>query len=140
MLQEPNILLVASEPEVIAIMQHVFRGKAALTCVESIAEVGWSLSARQHHLLFWNCSIHDGQWTNVLAAVKRVHPDLPVIILSRTASDSEWVDVLEAGAFDLLGPPYTETKLLAVMEHAFASYQAHLGQQDIVKHRLAMSS
>ena len=53
--------------------------------------------------------------------VQHRDPDLPVIVLSRTAGEHEWVAVLEAGAFDLLVPPYRQQALLAVLEQASAS-------------------
>ncbi len=62
-------------------------------------------------------------WREILKSVRDLNPDLPVIILSETAGEREWVDMLDAGAFDLLVSPYSET-LLPAMEHAIASREA----------------
>jgi DNA-binding NtrC family response regulator len=46
---------------------------------------------------------------------------LPVILLSRIGGESEWLEVIEMGAFDLLVPPYDESYVLSLIEHAAAS-------------------
>jgi DNA-binding NtrC family response regulator len=69
----------------------------------------------------WDCA--DGTWRDVLSKLKELHLPIPLIVLSRCGCEKEWIEVLEAGAFDFLVPPYTSTQLLAVLEHALASSQ-----------------
>ena len=53
--------------------------------------------------------------------VEKPHLRIPVIVLSRCGGEKQWVEVLQAGAFDLLVPPYNSYQILAVLEHALAS-------------------
>lgn len=69
----------------------------------------------------WNCS--DGTWHDVLLKLKELSLQIPLVVLSRCGCEKEWVEVLEAGAFDFLVPPYTSAQILAVLEHALASTQ-----------------
>jgi DNA-binding NtrC family response regulator len=62
--------------------------------------------------------------SEVLEQVQEKCPSLPVIIFCRMGSEKEWVEVLEAGGFDLLVPPYRKSTVLSVLEHAVASYEA----------------
>jgi DNA-binding NtrC family response regulator len=72
----------------------------------------------------WDCA--DGTWRDVLAKLKELRLPIPLIVLSRCGCEKEWVEVLDAGAFDFLVPPYTSTQLLAVLEHALASSQPRM--------------
>ena len=69
-------------------------------------------------------SFHTGTWKDALEEVRKLHSDLPVIILSSSAEEREWLRVLGAGAFDLLVPPFQDRALLAVIEQASASREA----------------
>ena len=69
----------------------------------------------------WNCA--DGTWHDVLLRLKELSLQVPLVVLSRCGCEKEWVEVLEAGAFDFLVPPYTTTQILAVLEHALESTQ-----------------
>ena len=62
-----------------------------------------------------------GTWRDVLEKVGEMRLQIPVIVLSRCGGETQWVEVLEAGAFDLLVPPFTNYQVLAVLEHALAS-------------------
>jgi DNA-binding NtrC family response regulator len=59
-----------------------------------------------------------------LRNIQESHPGLPVIVLSSSPENREWDEVLEAGAFDLLVPPYDERAVLAVLEQASSSREA----------------
>ena len=87
---------------------------------------------RHFDALFCDWSFGTGAWQDALKAIRDDCPHLPVIILSRNAGEREWVSVIEAGAFDLLVPPYRLKAVLAVLEQATASRQArhrHLMEQ-----------
>jgi DNA-binding NtrC family response regulator len=74
----------------------------------------------------WDCA--DGTWRDVLSKLKEMRLPIPLVVLSRCGCEKEWVEVLEAGAFDFLVPPYTGTQLRAVLEHAIASSQPRMAR------------
>ena len=69
----------------------------------------------------WDCA--DGTWKEVLSKLRELDLQIPLIVLSRCGCEKEWVEVLEAGAFDFLVPPYNSAQIRAVLEHALASTQ-----------------
>jgi DNA-binding NtrC family response regulator len=69
----------------------------------------------------WDCA--DGTWRDVLSRLQELQLQVPQIVLSRCGCEKEWIEVLEAGAFDFLVPPYSSTQVLATLEHALASTQ-----------------
>ncbi len=76
---------------------------------------GWS---------FHSGSLETGKWSDVLDIVADTVPGLPVVVLSSISESDEWIQALEAGAFDLLIPPYEERGVLAMLEHAALSREA----------------
>ena len=122
MLRVPEVLLLMCDADERAILQKVLEPHAELTCVCTPQEMAEQLEQASYDALFCARSLSVGSWREVLEGVRQFDPHLPVIIVSRTANEQEWVEVLEAGAADLLGPPYYERMLLSVLEHAVVSH------------------
>ena len=126
MLRVPEVLLLVCDADERAILQKILGPQAELTCVCTPEEMAEHLEQASYDALFCARSLCMGSWREVLEEVRQFYPHLPVIIVSRTADEQEWLEVLEAGAFDLLGPPYYERVLLSVLERAVVSHEARV--------------
>lgn len=124
MLEHPNVLLLSTDKTEVAVLQQILREHVILTPASNLPEVTFLLESNGYDALFCAWSFHSGTWHDALEKVRKCQPDLPVIILARIAEEKEWVQVLEAGAFDLLVSPYQERVVLAVLEQASASREA----------------
>ena len=124
MLRTPNVLLFICEKEERSFLLQLLGPHAELTWVCNVQEMSERLEQTRYDALFCKHALCKGSWREVMQQVRQRYPNLPVIVLSRTAEEKEWLEVLEAGAFDLLGPPYFERSLLSVLEHAVASREA----------------
>ena len=123
MLAYPKVLLLAGDEREAMNLQQLLSPYVSLTCSPTLAALGNLLKNGVYDALFCMESPRPETWNDVIREVHQHHPDLPVIILSRTGDEREWRDVLEAGAFDLLAPPYQGRTLVAVLEQAVASRQ-----------------
>ena len=92
--------------------------------VTGLAELQALLAEGSCDALFCTWLLHDGTWKDVLRLVQANCLAVPVIVFSRTGSEKEWVEVLEAGAFDLLVAPYQKVAIAAVLDEAIASSEA----------------
>ena len=124
MMTYPRVLLLTTDEPEAAQLNALLSEYVTLAWARDLCELGRLLETGQYDALFCDWSFYSGAWSEVLQEVRKLNPDLPVIILSRTAAEREWLEVLDAGAFDLLAPPYREHNLLAVLEQATASRQA----------------
>jgi DNA-binding NtrC family response regulator len=111
------LLHCGSEPEATGLYEALSE-QAAVTSVKSTGEM---LALLQHNhydsvLCVWQ--LGEESWRDALKAIQQQRPNLPVIIVQRTGGEAEWVEVLEAGACDLLTAPYTPCRIRAVLEHA----------------------
>ena len=76
-----------------------------------------------YDMVLCDWSFDKGTWKGALEIVQNSDPELPVVILS-DAQKKEWLDVLEAGASDLLAQPPQRPRLTAILDHAVAARQA----------------
>jgi DNA-binding NtrC family response regulator len=124
MFASPKVLLLSSEEEERETLEKVLGEHVILRSVQDLSGLQSALEGETYDALFCGWSFQMGDWNLALKQARQQNPDLPVIILSRTGSEAEWVKVVEAGAFDLLVAPYQKRTVLPVLEHAVASYEA----------------
>jgi len=92
--------------------------------VKSVRDIPGALSVLEdgdYIALFCAWTSHFGTWREAVREVLKRFPELPIIVVYHAADEKAWVDVLNAGAFDLLAPPYSERMVLALLEQAVLS-------------------
>ena len=124
MLRSPRVLLLSTDNTETALLTELLSEHSILTPVENLSELGALLNSDSYDALFCAWSFQRGTWKDALTDIRESYPQLPVIVLSSSPENREWAEVLEAGAFDLLVPPYEERAVLAVLEQASASREA----------------
>lgn len=124
MLRYPKVILLSNDETETTVLEQLLSEHVVLTSVNDLSALISLLEDNDYDALFCAWSFHTGTWNDALEEVRKVHPDLPVIILSSSAEEREWLQALGGGAFDLLVPPYQERSLLAVLEQASASREA----------------
>ena len=120
----PKVLFIRSDELDSSVLEGILREHVMLHRAADLLELKSHLEAGSYDVVFCGWSNPSGTWIDALEHVLQRYPDLPVVIFSRTAGEREWVEVLEAGAFDLLAAPYQKAEVLAVLEQAVASYAA----------------
>ena len=118
-----RILLVSGEAASTELLRESLARHVELESVGTLPEMLGMLQAQCFDVVVCDKSFRGGTWADALEAVRRFHPEIPTVIVSRLGDEQEWIEVLEAGAFDLLAAPYCERAVLSVLEHAVASYQ-----------------
>jgi DNA-binding NtrC family response regulator len=124
MLKSPSVLLFSTDKQEAARLCTLLSPYVELTCVQHAHDLERQLEGGHFDALFYHCSFDSTDWTKRLAVLRERRPNLPVIVVSGTEAIDEWPDVIEAGAFDFLVPPYGRPNLLAVVEQAVASTEA----------------
>ena len=121
MLRSPKIVVLSSDSAATGHLQEVLSKHAVLTYARNLSELKALLKEGAPDVLFCYWSFQSACWKDVVKEIQHCYPELPVIVLSRTADEREWMGALEVGAFDLLIPPYGEQSLLTVVKQAEAS-------------------
>jgi DNA-binding NtrC family response regulator len=115
-----KVLVLGNEPEASELTEHLAPG-VMVTKAHTLSETTELLDSGHHDLLFcqWECS--GGTWRAALAEIQNRRIEVPVIVFCHCGGESDWVEVLNTGAFDLLVPPYSAQEVNAAVEHALAS-------------------
>ena len=124
MFSQPRVLLISSDEADTSDLKAILSEYVVLRSVRGLPEFGNHLEGGGYDAVFCGWSFHRGIWSDALRQVQQRNPDLPVIIFCRTGGEREWVEVMEAGGFDLLAAPYLKPTVLALLEQAVGSYQA----------------
>ena len=127
MLRSPKVLLLSTNETETALLLDILQEHAVVTPAGSLGELDVLLRSTSYDALFCAWSFQRGTWKEAVENIQESHPGMPVIVLSSSPLNREWAEVLEAGAFDLLVPPYEKQSVLAVLEQASASQDALAG-------------
>jgi DNA-binding response OmpR family regulator len=123
MLRYPNVLLFSSDETEANSLQHILGKHVVLTPVSNRSELASLLETNTFDALFWSWSL-PGTWSDALRDVRKIKPDMPVVVLPAAPEEREWLRSLEIGTFDLLVASLEENQLLATLEHASAVHRA----------------
>jgi DNA-binding NtrC family response regulator len=116
------VLLVSDDPAEAFVFEGILGENTVLKRVQDLPELQDVLEDGIHYdavLCGW--STRKGTWKDALGEVLQRCPDLRVVVFLRTGTEREWIEVPEAGAFDLLTAPYVERTVLPVLEQAVTS-------------------
>lgn len=119
-----KVLLLSSTETATSLLKDVLAKHVELRSARNLKETLELLARSDYDAFLCDWTFHDGTWRDALQEVQRRCPELPTIIMCRVGGEGEWVEVLEAGAFDLLSAPYFDYAVLAVLEHAVATHEA----------------
>ena len=124
MLRTPSVLLLSNAEAEADTAVGLFGQAASVTPVRSLSELKEKAGHSPYDALLCGWSFHRRHWKNAVRAIRIILGDLPVIFLSRSVDASQWKEVLDAGGFDLLLPPFSEFQTLAVLGQAVDSWEA----------------
>ncbi|PTD26134.1 sigma-54-dependent transcriptional regulator [Sphingomonas fennica] len=87
-------------------------GKAALQAI--------ALAAQPIDLVLFDCWAPETDGEGIIAAIRRHHPDLPLVMITARTSVAAAVTAMRAGATDFLVKPIAADRLLAALDAALA--------------------
>ena len=121
---QPKVLLIRSAKTDSKVLEGVLREHVRLDTIASLRELEVALANGRYDAVFCGWSFHKGARDATLKTMLQSSPDSPVVVFCGTGGEQEWIEVLEAGGFDLLVPPYQTSTVLPVLEHAMVSNEA----------------
>jgi len=121
-------MLLGSDAVRVTPLRQILRPYANETFAEDLPAALSLLAGNTYEVVFCDWRFHCGTWREALEKLQSLYPELPVIVVNQTAGTEEGmrecVEVLEAGAFDLLFSPLHVPTVLFLLEHAVASGEA----------------
>ncbi|GDY13389.1 sigma-54-dependent Fis family transcriptional regulator [Planctomycetota bacterium] len=111
-----SLLVVDDEP---AIRHAIVRAFAELTVIEAdTAEAGLAaVRERYPDLVLVDNRLPDGEGIELIARIRAIDPDLPVVLLTGHGSTDLAVDALKHGAVDYIEKPFKIERLRTTVSH-----------------------
>jgi two-component system response regulator AtoC len=111
--ETPTILVVSREPSVLTLLEVVaeansWRLESAFSRWEALERVQ---SEDSHGLVLLDLVQSDADGLHTLHWLRRIRPDLPVIVLSHSENGSQKAEAIRLGAQDYISRPFEEQRL-----------------------------
>lgn len=123
--QRPKILVVNDELKVVQIHKQLLElhGYRATTCIES-SKVLSLLRDGDFDLVLLDVRMPSLEGTELLPLIKKLKPDLPVIIVSAYYDRSQASALTVLGAYDVVHKPYEVQVLLGIVARAIGQHHS----------------
>ncbi len=114
-----TLLVVDDEPAVIALFEHIFTGPEINILSTDTAEAAVRLVAeRKPDSLVLDAMLPDGDGLAVFERIKRIDPQLPVVIMTGGRDSQTVIQAMQLGALDYLVKPLDVRSLNKVVRRA----------------------
>jgi DNA-binding NtrC family response regulator len=126
---EVKVLLISpSESDAVALRRFLSHTAWSLEVAGTLADALAKLEANAAPVIFCAQTVPDGTWQDALAMTS-VLPYRPnVIVLSTQPDDKLWMEVLDSGAYDLLGKPLKADEVFRIISLAWLQWKQQLRQ------------
>ena len=120
MLLKPRILVVEDDPAGGRMMRALFQAEGCEVLVAGRGDEALALAAKDPHLgaIFLDLGLPDMAGMSVLAAMKKSHPEVPVIILTGDTELPSAVQAIQLGALNYFTKPINTDQIVAVLRQA----------------------
>jgi two-component system OmpR family response regulator len=109
-----KILFVEDEPEMAKLVRAALTKAGFLTdWAPSVATATETVRTSRYDLIVLDRSLGDGEGTSLIPIVRKLHPSMPVLVLSALGTASDKVEGLNLGADDYLAKPFMVDELIA---------------------------
>jgi len=113
-----HILIIDDEPGSPELLKAIFRQTHEVSRASSIEEGMDILSAERIDVVLLDPSMTGNNDVPFLREVKELHPDIPIIIISSTASSRPALEAIRQGAHDLVTRPFDADALRRIVSKA----------------------
>jgi DNA-binding response OmpR family regulator len=120
------LLAIAEEPsELKTVSAYLEKAGITVTAARGLLDAALQQIHSPVNLIL--CDADDVEWRTALAAFRQLPGKAQVIFLTRCADERLWMDMLDAGACDLLRKPYQPDELRWVVSTALRRTQPPSG-------------
>lgn len=121
-----EILIVDDEPDIRELVAGILEDEGYKTRVARNAdEALQAIETRRPHLLFLDIWLQGSRLDGLqlLDAVKAIHPDLPVVMISGHGNIETAVSAIKRGAYDFIEKPFKADRLVLIAARALEAQQ-----------------
>lgn len=118
------ILVVSSESKYRRALADILNGEGwGTVCASTVGECQEILSSHNVGLVLCDRRLTDGTYRDILFLARLLGRSVRLVVTSRLADWSEYLEALQDGAFDLLAFPGETAEIIRVISQALREYQ-----------------
>lgn len=121
-----KVLVIDDDPKILTVYQELLgrRGFAVTVCADGAKALS-QVRGEAFHVVLLDVRMPGLEGTDLLPIIKRLRPELPVIIVSAYCDDANKSYYHALGAFEAIGKPFSHERLVDTIERALAR-QEHI--------------
>lgn len=105
-------------------LQRIFsRAQWTLFIAENLRRGIAILDSEPVAVAITGCSLPDGNWQDLLARLRAFRVPPPLIVVSHSADERLWAEVLDFGGYDVLAQPFDLNEVKRVVGLAWSSWK-----------------
>ena len=132
--EKPVILVVDDEPKIGTIISDILRFKGYMVQVVSSGQAALQyLENNQADLVMLDLMMPGLSGMQVLEKVMRLHPEMPVIIISAFGTIKAAVEAIKKGAYDFIEKPLDADRILIMVKNALEKRALTLQTKNLQK-------
>ena len=124
--QRPRVVLLSGKDWYFEGLKEILNRFLDVAIACNLTELESFLGGETYAVFLCPWDFQGGTWREVCRKVQQNRPNLPIVVIRRLGEEHDWIEVLEAGCFDILCAPFSERQVLSVIEHAAASSEGRL--------------
>lgn len=114
-----TVLAVAPESDRALLRRMLEHSRWTLIEASTVAEAQATLCQPFPMVLICDAVLPDGTWVELLEHTLHLPAPPPVIVTARQADDDFWMQVLNRGAYNVLGKPFSEREVFEMVSVAW---------------------
>jgi DNA-binding NtrC family response regulator len=123
--EKPLVMLVMPEEHRTSLLAHLNDCGLDVLPVRDGQTASRILNINSHiRVVLCDSALPDGKWTGLLNAVHWTYRKPEFVVCMRVADPAQWIDALEAGAYDVLVQPFRREEVRRIIAGALGRTQA----------------
>ncbi|MFA4966653.1 MAG: response regulator [Candidatus Margulisiibacteriota bacterium] len=120
-----NILIIYDEPSVVESLKMIFLIKDYNVLSARNAKQGMELISPDINIIFLGFRIHDLNIINAIHEIKKLNPNIPIILFSAYENNQFIADLKNAGAYEFLCMPFMMEQAYELIYKAIDFQEKH---------------
>lgn len=134
---EVKVLLISPSESDAATLRRILSHTAwSFEVAGTLAEGLNQLAASPAPVVFCAQSLPDGTWKDALAKISTLTPRPNLIVASSQSGDKLWMEILDSGAYDLIGKPFKADEVFRIISLAWLHWKQQVRHSARRKHDL----
>lgn len=134
MIQEPNILIVDDEPNILKTLSEALVGAGyKIRTAQDGKTAIRAVSRTRYNLVILDIALPDIDGMEVLRKIKKISPEVEVVIITGHATVENSVNALNEGAYAYILKPFNPAEVKTIIRKAIAEQKKSLEKEQLLK-------